>query len=93
MPETAGSSLSRWISARDLVVRRIRRQPMVEAADADFGAGPLLAAHIHSGRRVVAHEHRGEPGRLVSLRHPRGHGGPDLGAHLLRDRLAVYERC
>ena len=91
IPLTAGSALSSCSSARTCVVRRVRRQAVVEAADPGLGARLLLAGDVDRGGGIVADQDRRQPGRLVPGRDP----GRDLVAHLvphlLRDRLSVDE--
>ena len=51
----------------DLVARRVGGEPVVEAPDADLGAGLLLAADVDGARRVVADEDRREARRASVL--------------------------
>src|SRR5204862_6793704 len=71
----------------ELVLGRLRGQPQVARLDADRLGGPLLAADVDVGGRVVADEHRGEPD-VAETGDPLG----DLLADAGGERLAVDQR-
>ena len=63
-----------------------RRRAVVEAPDADLGAGLLLAADVDGARRIVADEDRREARRAAVLGRERLDLLGDLGAHARGDR-------
>ena len=69
---------------KELVLRRVRREPKVVRVDADGRRGLVLAGDVDVGGRVVADEH-GREADLAELLDLRG----DLFADLRRERLAV----
>ena len=64
---------------------------IVSARMPTVGRVPRLPSHVRRRRRIVAHQHHGQP-RLDARRAQALDVAPHLVAHLLRDRVAVDDR-
>ena len=85
IPLTLGSALSSLDQRDDLLARHVGGQAVVEAAHAHLGGGLLLAVDVDRARRVVAHEHGRQAGRVPVLGRERG----DVLARPARARFAA----
>ena len=92
IPLTSGSPFSRSSSGLELVLRRLRRQLVVDRDDAHLLARLALHPHIDVRGGVVAHEH-GRESRRDAPRPQLGHLGGHPLAHLRGHGLAVDDRA